>query len=255
MIVAISIVVLIYGCKPQEEQEVTTSVAYSSDSLPSRWSNSSIFPIHLNISNDFNQDESVAITNAANSWTLDEQKSSSDFFTTSSENIDNKDNLASYEDNLFGIYKVYNWPESLPGTALAVTQINGLQKSSYIEITHADILLNYDFFSFTTDSSWGYDLQTVLVHEMGHFLGLYHESSSLEESVMYPTISRYHDNHAPKQNDKEKLASKYGLTIRGQANQAIKLPNSNEMGTPITIQLELYPDTREIIRINGKIQK
>lgn len=249
------ILVCISACTPPEKQEIATSASFSRDNAPSSWSSAGLFPLNLRISNDFTASESSAITQAADSWST-ESKSGAQFFATSNADIAPKANLVDYEDNILGVYKVYEWPESMPGTALAVTQINGLQHSSYIQITHADILLNYDYFSFTTDSTWGYDLETVVVHELGHFLGLYHENTSLEESVMFPTISRYFDNKTPRINDINKLNSKYGLDSSGSSRAIASLPKKVETGgIPVTIQHEIYPDNKEIIRINGKIQK
>ena len=57
-----------------------------------------------------------------------------------------------------------------------------------MDLTHADIILNYrDFgsdFTINASSMIDYDLPTIVLHEMGHFLGFCHESYS--NSIMAP---------------------------------------------------------------------
>ena len=79
------------------------------------------------------------------------------------------------------------------------------------------------------------------------------------ESVMYPTISRYSDNKAPKATDASTLKKKYGLSLSASSNSKSLLPtsadDSNEVGEEILIQLELYPNHKEVIKINGVIHE
>tara|TARA_Y100000768_G_C23991245_1_gene693473 strand:+ start:3116 stop:3862 length:747 start_codon:yes stop_codon:yes gene_type:complete len=238
--------ILLFGCKQPEDTDLTYggSAAYSSGNLPTKWTKS--FPLNLKISNDFDANETEAINLAADNWE-ESTENKINFFTTSNENLNPRTGLSSYNDGLYGVYKLYDWPAELPSTALAVTQINGTQYSSYIRIDQADILLNYDYYTFATDGGWGYDLTTVVLHEMGHFLGLYHDNSSKEDSVMYPTIGRYNDNQFPKENDITKISSKYNVDIsRGIAS----VPTQKEAGQAVKITLEMYPD-KEIMKVNG----
>ncbi len=200
-------------------------------------------------------DEKTAIQDASTAWD-NSVNNQYQFFNFSASSIDEKSNLDAYRDSELGIYKTYDWPDELPGTALAVTQIYGTQRnigrsSEYIEINHADILLNYDYFSFSTDDSWGYDLSTVVLHEMGHFLGLYHSNTSYESSVMYPTISRYVENRTPKNEDITTLLAKYSSRIgSSSAGQSGAIPNtSSGESKPIVLIFELYPNNKEIIKI------
>ena len=165
------------SCEKQEQGEVDkgSTSALSKQLEKSRWSSQSVFPAQIKYGNSFDATEITAIENSANSWSssVDNQIT---FFDVQPSNIENKNNLDLYDDSELGIYKLTQWPTELPQTALAVTQIFGSSMKStsgdYIKIDHADILINYDSFSFSTDDSWGYDLETVILHEMGHFLGL-----------------------------------------------------------------------------------
>lgn len=103
--------------------------------------------------------------------------------------------LNGFDDFELGIYKSDNWFNEVSSSALAVTQYFGVRRntgtaSEYIELIHADIILNFrDFLFSTTGESTKYDLSSVILHEMGHLLGLGHYSG-FQPSVMDPFIDR-----------------------------------------------------------------
>lgn len=196
----------------------------TSGEVPSRWS-SHRFPLSIHVSQDFDAAEDQAIRDMANAWgdSVAQKMNFMDasFTTPELKSID----LSSYEDGVVGVYKMSVWPEELPLTALAVTQIIGTRKnigasSEYIEIQHADILINYQMYGFSVDSTWNYDLQTIVLHEMGHLLGLYHENTSVDHSVMFPSITRSVENRYPKPRDISNLESLYGMARSGSARLA-----------------------------------
>lgn len=227
--------------------------ALSGTLVPSQWKSSQLFPLELKYGPNFSPDEIAALENAANNWTtgVDNQIH---FFSSSPSSISHLDTLSAYDDNEFGIYKLTTWPEDLPKGALAVTQLYGTRVSigradEHILIDHADILVNFERYTFTTDLSWGYDLHTVIIHEMGHFLGLYHEEkTTAEESIMYPTISRFGQSRNPKEKDVINILEKYN--IRNIASQKELTPSQKlSEGKPVVLILELYPHGQERIRI------
>lgn len=237
-----------------------TASATSSSLAPSRW-NSSQFPLQIKISEDFENDEDQAIRDMATAWSDSVSNKASfmdaSFYTSEKDTVD----LNAYEDAVIGVYKMLEWPSELPTTALAVTQIIGLRKnagssSEYIEIQHADILVNYEIFGFTTDRTFGYDLQTILLHEMGHLLGLYHNDSSVETSVMYPSITRSVENRYPKSADIEAISEKYGLSRSSSAKLAFKNDeNTLQEGVSsadeevVVVQFELMANGEEVRRV------
>lgn len=253
------LILVFTACTPPPQATIkASSSAISGEPAPSRWSSSAL-PLKVKISDNFNNDEVMAIEDMGDAWN-DSVDYSMTLIQNDGQTSAKSNNLNSYVDGVIGVYKLNQWPSELPGSALAVTQIYGTRKnigrsSEYIRIDHADILINYENFGFTTDYSWGYDLQTIVLHELGHLLGLYHDESSVDESVMYPTITRYVDNRYPHDRDINNLSSKYGINRSG-ANQAFRgiastqdseLDSDNE--EQVIIQFEIMADGQEVKKI------
>lgn len=102
--------------------------------------------------------------------------------------------LMNYNDNVLGIYKHEDWFEDVSNSALAITQFFGKRinigtEYEYLELIHADIIINYKEFSFgiSDKSIEEYDLSSVILHELGHFLGLGHSGYN-DISVMVPYL-------------------------------------------------------------------
>lgn len=242
------------SCVRQEQTGVDSSSTSALSDNPSKsmWRSQASFPLTIKYGKDFDTDEISAIETSTGNWT-DSVQNEIQFFDVKPSDLNKKNTLSSYEDSELGIYKLNSWPTELPPTALAVTQIfgsriNSGKSSEYVEIEHADILMNYENFSFTTDNTWGYDLETVLIHELGHFLGLYHDDVSIDDSVMYPTVSRYNDNKYPKQKDIDNILNKYSISKASSQNSALA-ENSSLDAQRVVLILELYPDGSEIIKI------
>lgn len=243
---------LVTSCVQQVENSGDPSrntSAFSERVVPAKWS-SDQFPVSIRYGTSFNTKEVSAIEASANSWT-DSVQNEIQFFDTSASLIDKRPKLSAYDDGELGVYKETNWPKDLPPSALAVTQIFGQRyntgsSNEYVKIQHADILVNFENFTFTTDDTWGYDLESVLLHEMGHFLGLQHDDTSSEESVMFPTISRYNNARSPKNKDISTLLSLYGRQVT--ENKKNLMPTVEIPGEKVFITIELYPNGKEIIK-------
>ncbi len=254
------------ACQPPATELGSSRGSSASALAPSYWpAGQSAFPLNVRLSEDFASTEVDAIRNSADNWSgaVDNRVT---FFRTTSSTAEKGGSLTSYNDGLYGIYKLNTWPSELPGSALAVTQIFGLRKNigqsnEAIEITHADILVNYDNFSFaSTNGGSGYDLETVVLHEFGHFLGLGHDSSSVSSSVMYPTISRYSQSRVPLNNDISNIKSLYGISgateansgFRGIASVSETPEKSSDPGQLVVIQFEINADGSEKVKVDGK---
>lgn len=254
---------MISACAPQNEQAFHTSRNAASSSLTdSRWKTNA-FPLQLSISSDFSNDENSAIQDMANQWNASVNNEIQFFDSTQSTPELGSVNINSYQDSTLGVYKMTSWPSEFPATALAVTQIFGNRRNSgrsseYIEISHADIMVNYENFTFSATDGYGYDLQTVVLHELGHFLGLGHESGSTDDSIMYPTISRFRSNREPKDLDVENVEVKYNLGRSSSSANKYLIPEQTQVkdndspSVPVVIIYEAYPWGREKITIKER---
>ncbi len=197
-----------FSCEKAATEE---SKAVASDST--RWIDSDL-PIRLKIASDYAAGpELTAITDSAAEWTT-AVENKLQFFTMAG-STPNKEyaNLAEYNDSEMGVYKLNTWSSELPSTALAVTQLFGFQnEAGGVVISHADILMNEETYTFSTDAddSFNYDFETVMLHELGHFIGLSHSSFS-ESSVMIPSISLTDSNRVATDLDRANVAYNYEL--------------------------------------------
>jgi hypothetical protein len=184
------------------------------------------FPKDMLISSEFNNpNETTKIDAMLNAW--ETSLNNYDFFTnagTDSEKTDSITSSSQLRDNLFGIYKATSWPYPEYPDALAITQIfairyNHGESNEYVAMVEADIIMNYDNFLFDSadPSAFDYDFQTVLLHELGHFLGLQHKPRSYPraQTVMYPSIFSQQSEvkQTPQTIDRQDLAAKYSITL------------------------------------------
>jgi len=102
--------------------------------------------------------------------------------------------LVEYRDNEMGVYLIDDWFNELSPAALAITQFFGITKNKgaddeYLELIHADILINTEEHYFSNDpyDETSYDIQSVILHEMGHLIGLQHNLK--DPSVMAPHLA------------------------------------------------------------------
>lgn len=166
---------------------------------------------------------------------------------------------SSYKDGEIGIYKSPNWFSNVSSNALAITQFYGVVTESaglgtYIQLTHGDIIVNYrDYGSeltMTNASGFDYDVPTIILHEMGHLLGLCHEED--EPSIMAPYYLT--TQHQVQQYDKDIMdylyvgsATAYAARKNTNTN-ALSMPN----GTEISGMIELRADGQCIHYLNGQ---
>jgi hypothetical protein len=257
---------LFYGCNGSNSVTSDASSSKTNSSAPYLWAHSSL-PRNLKTSEDFSADERTAIQQMASAWetAVDDQVN---FFvtteTTSEISSISMDLDSIGEDGVNGVYRITSWPLSLSTSALAVTQIFGRRfnvgtSSEYVRIEHADILVNeniYDFRTSSPGSAGSYDLRTVLLHELGHFLGLGHKYG---DTIMRPSIGTSFEMQAPSTSiDGPDIAERYGVTLGlTPLNALVSGPKkslgdgSGVPGDMVKILIELHPTGECIHKENG----
>jgi hypothetical protein len=260
---------IVTSCVPTKTTDATTTSGKINASAPYLWSQAS-FPRTLKISDQFLPDEVGNITAMSTIWETSVENKK-DFFNQAAGTTPeissptlNMDRLG--DDGVEGVYKIVNWPLTLPGSALAVTQIFGRRfnigsSSEYVRIEHADILVNEHFYNFRTTNahvSNSFDLRTVILHELGHYLGLNHKYG---DTVMIPSIGEYSNNRAPTNIDMAEMAGKYnislgsgvGIAMVAQNVQQQYVPMNNDQGKKIKILIELMADGECVHKENGAV--
>lgn len=240
---------LFAACVPAQKESLTTG-ASTNPNAPSAWNKAS-FPKQISLSREFSDAEATELVDAVNSWNTHGAYTFSSVSATKVNDRSTVNNLNSLFDGEFGIYKAVNWHSQLPSTALAVTQIFGVRQntgsaSEYIEIVEGDILINWTF-PFAPTNPNGYDLFTVTLHEMGHFLGLGHITNYALQSVMYPSIGYSTFYLRPGSEDVRNIKNKYSIGVQAQSLGA-RAPASSALVAPTTKeQAESSPDSVKII--------
>lgn len=250
------------SCLPSKSVEGEATSGNINSNAPYLWDSG--FPKDLQISTSFTANESLNISDMGAAWESGVNNKVNFFDHTTTSEVSsvgvnlNLDSLG--KDGITGIYKIVRWPNSLPGSALAVTQIFGRrfnigQTNEYVRIEHADILINdhlYNFYTGNTGTNSEFDLKTVVLHEMGHFLGLSHRASD-DDSVMIPSISPSSKNRTPSTLDRSDMVSKYSISLAkfGSQTDIVYKPDPGDEGLEIRILIELYPNGKCIHHESG----
>lgn len=191
-----------------------------------RW-NPSSFPLQMKVSDNFDNQSQLLLTSALEVW---ENGASINFF----ENLQvtpnlNFTKLSDYYDNDKSVNGIYlsTIPLSELGSGyLAVTQIYFRRSTdssfeTYYEIIHADIVVNGSEFSFSTDEldDTTYYLETLILHEAGHVLGIGHQT----QGIMLPYMSTDDKNITLGTFDLDLINDKYNPVTNAATSQVSQL--------------------------------
>lgn len=236
---------------------------------PMMWNGS--FPKTIRISEDFDEEERQVIADMAESWNTAVNNKKT--FYKVGANLPPIIGTPEYNkmdtDGVFGIYKTARMPEGTSGATIAVTVLkirtqNYGQENEYNQIFYTDIYVNDNFFfrprtPFNHSDSATFDLNSVMVHELGHALGLGHKDSKIK-SVMIPAITEAEKMNAPLPVDVSDISYKYGIQTSlggGAAAMATSRPNyvpDNKEDTPfVKYIIELKKDGDCVHSVDGQV--
>lgn len=216
--------------------------ASGSTSSAARWDS---YNLDLKIASDvYDATERNLIATMGTSW--ETAASNTNFFNFGTTTNKDYAHLDSFYDSEMGVYKSSHWFSEVSATALAITQYFGYRSGAYINLVHADIILNDSgLFAFSTTQptpAGHYDLPSIAVHELGHFLGLSHNLS--ESSVMRPSLASGSTNRTLTSADNRDIRNRYGMGVSGlnSANAiAVNVDTSND-GQQVRGIIELHAD-------------
>lgn len=224
------LIFLISSCYKVEEKTTTSSIGKPNSY---RWKS---LPRPFYVSSSFNNEHESDIGEMISAWNNPLKKTLLSGHPHNAAGSGFQDSFTSIEeittDKYNGVYLVHNddWPttkESL-GVTILMGRIN--DHGQYI-IEEADILIR--------DNS-GYDFKTVVIHELGHYMGLQHRPE--RKSVMYGSISSDEIKHAPIDVDLKDLAKLYRLSYGATPSSPHELPTLEGKGQLYRVIIELSAD-------------
>lgn len=253
---------LFTGCKSSKTESQSALGAIKASCLIGKWSDSRL-PLNVKMSSDFVGDINGAsmvaglnpLEQMAKAWNTAASPKTLITVPFPATATTGYADTSSYRDGEIGIYKSANWFTNVQSQAIAITQYYGVITSSaglgqYVDLTHADIIINYRDYgpdlTMNINPTYDYDLPTVVLHEMGHLVGLCHES--VQPSIMDPYY--YTTQRSLKAFDIDVIKDIYidGAISRINNVNALSLP----VGTEVKGMIELHADGKCVHSMNGK---
>jgi predicted Zn-dependent protease len=199
ILIAIIIIVNTISCGQSTNDKKVTTDSYNSKFRELRWANED-FPIKIKIPKSLESEvnSSEAFSNAVNAWNsalgfniLELYYEGEDVSTKQQPPYNTTDFLEGTPFQINSVIFPSEWLDDADDQVLALTSFSHGQISK--RIFEADIIFNVENYSFSTNASGErgkIDLESVLVHELGHLLGLIHiEESEDSQSIMNPTLT------------------------------------------------------------------
>lgn len=229
---------LFSSCNVEQSASRATPVDINSAAAIRHWQvSAATLPLQLTVSSNFSTAEQDAISNVKEEWNSAGVSPSLIKPTLNTTAAIDNGALSDFRDGTLGVYKINNWFSEVGSSALAVTQFFAYPRTdasgrAYYEIVHADILVNYQDHEFSTDPdaySFQYDLKSVIVHELGHLLGLGHVNDFSIDSVMHPTLSLGEQRRSIHPKDSDDILDLYNPSGLDLLTNRISTPSEDKL--------------------------
>jgi hypothetical protein len=260
-----TLIATLLSCNVKKGEDTNVAPVSFTSGLPMRWDAGQL-PLNVKIATSIHSADSTIEVNgfslieqAQHSWnTADTQRT---YFALDPDNTKTTTNietaLDNYIDSEIGIYEHSTWFNDVGSGVLAVTAYLANDRGTYLQMIHGDIILNRRDFNFTNDASniGQFDLPTVVIHELGHLIGLGHNLESTN-SIMYPSVSSSDVKRTPTLNDTNSITSLYNATLALRASPlALAITNEDEDPKDKYVRgyIELRADGHCVHKQNGKI--
>jgi hypothetical protein len=142
------------------------------------------FPLEIKVDSSFAEFDLISLQDNFVKWNQIESKITPFQIPHSFENLPHYEDLYDYKDQINGVYFLNYWPDVLSTKSLGATQYFAKEildeaGNIFLIIEEGDIFINGEYFNFSQDENppqEHYDLPSVLIHELGHLIGLKHIS-------------------------------------------------------------------------------
>lgn len=266
--IAISLV-LLSGCKVSKTNALKSAEGGGGDKAHARtrW-NPQAFPLDVRISEDFidedySGNDGGVINNLLQAW--DDEVAFTFFVNPITETVNKEStSLSSYRDSEIGIYKSSQWFPNVTSNAIAITQWYGINTSdsegNFTQVIHADIIVNYRDWNFKINpdpSTNSYYIPQVILHEVGHLLGLNHLSPPVgQDAVMKPYMDTDEELDELETTDVDGIVALYqnaALNAGPKMLGAMRAATDYDESEVVRGVIELMADGECVHKINDQI--
>lgn len=195
-VINVLLVLSLFGCSQGSEIHYDPPTTNPTTNTLKAWNQNS-FPLIIYVPNDMNPYQQ-SVLNSEKAWNdaLGFEVFRFIFNDNSKLNTQWSKQYDSLYDSYFGIFKILSPNWNFTDINSGVLAFTGTLTQNG-QIIHADVLFNFQNYSFGDAGDGSYnaqfiiDFESVLTHELGHFLGLNHIAANEDpNSVMLPKISR-----------------------------------------------------------------